>query len=67
MTDGTKKPLSDWASWRGEVKVNKHLRNTLAPGQGLLWEGSVWVGSDEDREQLEQLIREDRLAEKATE
>lgn len=41
-----RKKLEHWKDWRGEVKVNRFIRE----GYGSLWEGSLWVGSEAARQ-----------------
>ncbi len=41
----TRKKLEHWKAWRGEVKVNRFIREDY----GVMWEGSLWVHSESDR------------------
>ncbi len=50
-TDG-KKPLVEWAHWRGPIDVNRFIKDGMATEH----EGKLWCGSEVDREALEALI-----------
>ncbi len=51
-----KKPLAEWAHWRGAIDVNPHIRAGLA----VPWEGKLWCGSEADRTKLNELIAADK-------
>lgn len=51
-----KKPLSEWAHWRGPIDVNKFIGNGVATE----WEGKLWCGSEDDRKELSVLIEADK-------
>lgn len=48
-----KKLLDAFKTWRGEIKVNRHI----AAGMAVLYEGTLWCGGEKDRQYLINLIR----------
>lgn len=61
MTRDRKKPLAEWAGWRGAIDINRHI----AAGMAVEWEGKLWCGSESDRQTLLALQDADLAAAKA--
>mgnify|MGYP001581033444 FL=1 len=51
-----KKPLAEWAHWRGPIDVNRFIKEGLATE----WEGKLWCGSEADRKTLDSIIEADK-------
>ncbi len=54
-TDG-KKPLAEWAHWRGPIDVNRFIKEGMATEH----EGKLWCGSEADHKTLNALIEADK-------
>ncbi len=48
----TRKKLEAWATFRGELKINRFVRE----GHAVLWEGALWLHNEADRKQLIDII-----------
>lgn len=55
MPDG-KKPLAEWATWRGPIDVNRFIRE----GMAAEWEGKLWCHSEADKAAVLKLIADDQ-------
>ncbi len=50
-----KRPLAEWAHWRGPIDINRFIREGMATEV----EGKLWCHSEVDKAQLDKLILED--------